>query len=125
MIRPVWTLILLSAAALAQQPAPAQAPAPGSPEDLVQQGQKLSREGKLDEALALYSRALDRSPELYEAHLGAGLALDLKGEYSDAREHFTKAIEAAPADSKQQAQRALAISYVFEGDAHKASEPRT
>jgi tetratricopeptide (TPR) repeat protein len=123
MIRPVWTLILLSAAAWAQQPAPAQAPAPESPENLVQQGQKLSREGKLDEALALYSRALDRSPELYEARLGAGVALDLKGEYAEAREHFTKAIEAAPADSKQQAQRALAISYVFEGDAHKASEP--
>ena len=123
MIRTVCTLILLSTFSLAQQPAPAQAPTPGSPEDLVQQGQKLSREGKQDEALALYSRALDRSPELFEAHLAAGMALDLKGEYAEAREHFTKAIEAALADSKQQAQRALAISYVFEGDAYKASEP--
>jgi len=124
MIRTVCTLILLSTLSLAQQPgAKEAAPAPGSPEDLVQQGQKLSREGKQDEALALYSRALDRSPELYEAHLAAGMALDLKGEYSEAREHFTKAIEAAPADSRQQAQRALAISYVFEGDAHKAAEP--
>ena len=124
MIRTVCALILLSTLSLAQQPEAKQAaPAPGSPEDLVQQGQKLSREGKQDEALALYSRALDRSPELYEAHLAAGMALDLKGEYAEAREHFTKAIEAAPADSKQQAQRALAISYVFEGDAYKASEP--
>ncbi len=123
MIRTVYTLILLSTLSLAQQPAPARDPTPGSPEDLVQQGQKLSREGKQDEALALYGRALDRSPKLYEAHLAAGMALDLKGEYADARDHFTKAIEAAPADSKQQAQRALAISYVFEGDAYKASEP--
>ena len=123
MIRTIWTFVLLSAFSVAQQPAPAQAPAPGSPEDLVQQGQKLSREGKQDEALALYNRALDRSPELYEAHLAAGMALDLKGEYSEAREHFTKAIETAPADAKQQAQRALAVSYVFEGDAYKASEP--
>src|SRR5579864_6371964 len=121
MIRTIWTLILLSVFSLAQQPAPAKAPAPGSPEDLVQQGQKLSREGKQDEALALYSRALDRSPELFGAHLAAGMALDLKGEYAEAREHFTKAIEAAPPDSKQQAQRALAVSYVFEGDASKAS----
>ena len=123
MIRTIWTFVLLSAFSVAQQPAPAQAPAPGSPEDLVQQGQKLSREGKQDEALALYNRALDRSPELSEAHLAAGMALDLKGEYSEAREHFTKAIETAPADAKQQAQRALAVSYVFEGDAYKASEP--
>lgn len=123
MIRTRWALILLSAFSLAQPPAPGQAPTPGSPADLVQQGQKLSREGKQDEALALYSRALDRSPELYQAHLAAGMALDLKGEYAQAREHFTKAIEAAPADSRQQAQRALAISYVFEGDAYKASEP--
>jgi len=125
MLRTGWALILLSAFSQAQQPAPGQAPTPGSPADLVQQGQKLSREGKQDEALALYSRALDRSPELYEAHLAVGMALDLKGEYAEAREHFTKAIEAAPADSKQQAQRALAISYVFEGDADKASEPET
>src|SRR5271169_846124 len=111
MIRNTSTRLLLAAllfshAALAQQAAPAQAPAPGSPEDLVQQGQKLSREGKQHEALALYNRALDRSPELYEAHLAAGMALDLKGEYAEAREHFNKAIETAPADSKQQAQRA-------------------
>jgi len=122
-IRLPLVVLLFAHGALAQQSAPAQAPAPGSPEDLVQQGQKLSRDGKQDEALALYSRALDRSPELYEAHLAAGMALDLKGEYAEAREHFTKAIDTAPADSKQQAQRALAISYVFEGDAYKASEP--
>ena len=124
MIRTGWALILLSAFSLAQQPAVKEAaPAPGSPEDLVQQGQKLSREGKQDEALALYNRALDRSPALYDAHLAAGVALDLKGEYGEAQEHFTKAIQAAPADSKQQAQRALAVSYAFEGDAYKASEP--
>jgi tetratricopeptide (TPR) repeat protein len=128
MIRTTGTRLLLAAlllvlAAEAQQPAPTQAPAPGSPADLVQQGQKLSREGKQDEALALYNRALDSSPGLYEAHLAAGIALDLKGDYAEAREHLTKAIEDAPADSKQQAQRALAVSYAFEGDAYKASEP--
>jgi len=128
MIRTIGTRLLIAAlffthSALAQQAAPAQAPAAGSPADLVQQGQKLSREGKQDEALALYSRALDSSPELFEAHLAAGMALDLKGNYAEAREHFTKAIEVAPAESKQQAQRALAVSYAFEGDAYKASEP--
>ncbi len=117
------TTIFLVHAALAQQQAPAQAPAPGSAADLVQQGQKLSHDGKQDEALAFYKQALDKSPDFYEAHLSAGAALDLKGDYTEAQEHFTKAIEVAPSDSKQQAQRALAFSYTFQGDAYKASVP--
>ena len=109
----------------AQQATPekAPAPAPGSPADLVQRGQKLSQQGKQDEALALYSQALDKSPNLYEAHLESGIALDLKGDYTKAQEHFAKAIEVAPAESKQQALRAMAFSYTFSGDAFKASEP--
>ena len=47
----------------------ASAPAPGSPAELVKQGEKLNSEGKQDEALALYSKALEQSPNLYEAHL--------------------------------------------------------
>jgi hypothetical protein len=70
MIRTVCTLILLSTFSLAQQPAPAQAPIPGSPGDLVLQGQKLSREGKQDEALALYSRARPVSQTLRGASGG-------------------------------------------------------
>jgi tetratricopeptide (TPR) repeat protein len=122
MLRRICAFCLLLALSSAQQPAPAQAPAPGSPADLVQQGQKLSREGKQDEALALYRQALDKSPDLYQAHLAAGEALDLKGDYAQAQEHFTKAIEVAPADSKQPPLRALAFSYAFAGNASKAAE---
>ena len=126
MFRMICTLFLLAALSLAQslaqQPTPSKPPVPGSPADLVQQGQKLSRDGKLDEALALYRKALDKSPDLYEAHLAEGMALDLKGDYSEAREHFTKAIEVAPADSKAQALRSMALSYVFERNTFKAAE---
>jgi len=115
-------LLAVSSASLAQQ-AEKPEPAPGSPAALVQQGQKLSRDGKQDEALTLYQQALDKSPDLYEAHLSAGVALDLKGDYGAARQHLSRAIEIAPPDSKQQALRALAFSYAFEGDAAKASEP--
>jgi tetratricopeptide (TPR) repeat protein len=113
---------LFAAFVLAQEPASRPVPAPGSPADLVQQGQKLSRDGKLDDALALYSKALDKSPDLYEAHLAVGAALDLKGDYTEAHEHFTKAIAVAPADSNGQAQRAMAVSYAFEGNTFKAAE---
>jgi tetratricopeptide (TPR) repeat protein len=128
-MRTICILSLLTAFSLApvsaQQSAQTPAPAPGSPEELVQQGDKLSHAGKLDEALVLYNRALDRSPELYEAHLSAGMALDLKGDYAAAREHFAKAIEIAPANSKQQALRAMAISYAFEANAFKAAQSET
>src|SRR5260370_36796858 len=92
--------VLCAALRSAQQSAPTQAPAPGSPADLVQRGEKLRGDGKLDDALALDRQALDKSPELYEAHLAMGVTLDLKGDYAEAREHFTKAIEVGPAASK-------------------------
>lgn len=107
--------LLMGALCTAQSPAPAAA-------DLVKQGQKLNAEGKQDDALELYRQALAMSPNLYEAHLASGVALDLKGNYVDAREHFTKAIESAPAGSKQQALRAIAISYAFEGNATEAAK---
>ena len=123
MLRTTYGLILLAGVCFAQQDAPKQAPAPGSAADLVQQGEKLSHEGKQDEAIALYNRALDKESNSYQAHLAEGVALDLKGEYSEANEHLAKAIEYAPDDSKQQALRAMAVSYAFQGDAFTASEP--
>jgi tetratricopeptide (TPR) repeat protein len=113
---------LITALCSAQQPVAAPAPVPGSPADLVKQGQTLSRDGKQDQALALYRKALDQLPDLYEAHLASGVALDLKGDYGKAQEHLSKAIEVAPADSRAQALRSMAVSHAFEGDASKASE---
>ena len=83
---------------------------------LVKQGQKLNAEGKQDDALKLYEQALEQSPDLYEAHIESGIALDLKGEYSAARQHLKKAIEVAPADQKNRALRVMAFSYAFEGN---------
>ena len=114
MIR-TFILLLLTGASCAQQ-----APAPAAL-DLVKQGQKLNSEGKQDEALALYRQALDLLPNLYEAHLESGIALDLKGNYAEARHHLAMAIEFAPAANKQQALRTMAFSYAFEGNAGEAA----
>ena len=122
MFRMICTLFIFSAISFSQQPAAQKPPEPGSAEALVQQADALLAQGRHDKALALYNQALDKSPESYQAQLGAGVALDLKANYSEAREHLEKAIELAPARSKQQALRALAISYAFEGNAYKASE---
>jgi len=111
-----FIFLLLTGASFAQQtPAPA-------PLDLVKQGQKLNSEGKQDEALALYDQALEMSPNLYDAQLASGIALDLKGNYAEARQHLTKAVELAPADAKQQVLRAVAISFAFEGNANEAGK---
>ena len=114
-----FSLLLIAIVCAAQEAAPA----PGSAADLVQRGLKLSREGKQDDALALYEQALAKDSNSYQARLESGIALDLKGEYAKAQEHFTRAVEIAPAESKEQALRSLAFSYAFQGDAFKAAEP--
>jgi len=105
------------------QAARAQAAAPSDQAlVLVKQGQKLNNEGKQGEALALYKKALEKSPNSYEAHLESGVALDLKGEYTAAREHLRKAIDVAPADQKNRALRVMAVSYAFESNSTEAEK---
>jgi tetratricopeptide (TPR) repeat protein len=115
MLRTFILLVFSGALCAAQTPAPAAL-------NLVKQGQKLNSEGKQDEAIALYRQALEMSPSLYEAHLGSGIALDLKGNYREARQHLAKALELASTDTKQQALRATAMSYAFEGNAGEAAK---
>ena len=115
--------LLLSGAVLNAQPQAT--PANGKTDDaleLVKQGQKLNTEGKQDEALALYDRALQVSPNLFQADLAAGVALDLQGKYPQARQHLAKAIDEAPPASKVQALRTMAVSYAFERNADEAAK---
>jgi tetratricopeptide (TPR) repeat protein len=93
-----------------------------SSSDLIKQGQKLNSEGKQDEALKLYQQVLDKSPESVDAHLQAGIALDLKGDYAAARQHLKKAIELASGDQKNRAMRAMAVSYAFESNSKEAEK---
>jgi tetratricopeptide (TPR) repeat protein len=90
--------------------------------ELVKQGQKLNSEGKQDEALALYNQALQLSPDLYQAQLASGMALDLQGKYQQARVHLAKAIAAATPEQKIQALRTMAISYAFSREAGDAAK---
>lgn len=117
-----FATLLVSGASITTQPAANQpAPQAADPAELVKQGRKLNSEGKQDEALALYRRALQASPDLVDAHLAAGVALDLKGQYDEARKHLAKAIELAPADTREPALRTMAMSYAFEGRAKEAA----
>jgi len=91
-------------------------PASDDVKSLVEQGKKLNDQGKQDEALKLYQQALAKDPNSYEANMEAGVALDLKGDYAEARKHLQKAIDVASADQKNRAYRVMAFSYAFEGN---------
>jgi tetratricopeptide (TPR) repeat protein len=98
----------------------AQAPAQQQQPEFVKQGQQLIREGKPDEALALYRKTLQTSPDSIPANIAAGSVLDLMGKGQEARRYFSKAIELADTpEQKARAQRAMAMSYAFEGDCNK------
>jgi len=111
----VASFLVSSTMLWAQAPAAPGAAAPSSPTAvLVKQAQQLNSEGKQDEALATYRKALEISPNDVDAHLGMGVVLDLKGDYAEARRHLTDAMNAAPAEGKERTWRTMAISFVFE-----------
>ncbi len=79
----------------------------------VQQASQFIRDGKPDEALAAVRRELQADPDSTQA---ASL-LDTLGHGAEAQPIFQRAIDAAPdAQAKANAQRAMAMSYAFEGD---------
>jgi tetratricopeptide (TPR) repeat protein len=104
--------ILLSAVLLAAQPGGGQ-PLPES----ARPGQVLVREGKLDEALAIYKKALEGAADSLPLNNAIGIVLDLMGQGTEARKYFAKAIELAPNPQAKSAQeRAMAMSYAFQAD---------
>ncbi len=90
--------------------------------ELVKQGQKLNTDGKLDDAIALYQKALQLDPRLYDAELYMGVSQDLQGKYQEARQHLARAIELASEAQTTQSLRVMAVSYAFEHNTGKAAE---
>jgi len=115
-ISTVLVFLWFSAATLSAQ-------APGSQQEqpeFIKQGQQLMREGKLDAALALYRQILQLSPDSLPANIAAGSVLDLMGKGEEARQYLAKAIQVADTpEHKAMAQRAMAMSYAFEGNCTK------
>jgi len=104
-------------------PLSAQAPAGQEQPEFIKQGQALVREGKLEEALAHYRKTLQSMPTSQSANNAAGVVLDLMGKGTEARKYFAKAIDVAETpQSKASAQRAMAMSYAFEGNCKKTVE---
>ena len=111
--------VVLSVSLAAQQ---SPAPAPAGPNAIIQEAQKRQNDNQLNEALALFEKAIASDPKLVDAHLGAGRTLDLLGRHADARRHFTHAIELATGDARAQPLSAMAVSYAFEGNAAESAK---
>jgi tetratricopeptide (TPR) repeat protein len=111
------TLVLLFASFVLFAQAPA-APPPQQPpvNPQIKQAQQLNSEGKQDEALAILKPMLAADPKNYDANLNAGIVLDLKGDYTQARQYLKQAVEVAPANRQVQAWRTTAVSYAFTCD---------
>ena len=118
-LRALLVLSVCVARALAQ--------APGAQEqqpEFIKQGQQLLHAGKLDEALALYRQTLQLSPDSFPANIAAGTVLDLMGSGEQARESLAKAIQVAETpEQKAMAQRAMAMSFAFEGNCKAYAVP--
>src|ERR1700747_1375642 len=117
---PFFSCCFSPATLLAQSaPAPAQRQQP----EFIRQGQQLMREGKLEEALALYRQTLQSQPLSLPANIAAGNVLDLLGRSDEARKYFQKAIDIREKpEQKASANRAMAMSYAFEGSCKKTIE---
>ena len=77
----------------------------------------------MQEALDLYKAHLNVPADAFAANIASGNVLDLMGKGNDARTFFAKAKEIASTPQlKAQANRAMAMSYAFEGDCEKAVE---
>ncbi|MCW5964660.1 MAG: tetratricopeptide repeat protein [Bryobacterales bacterium] len=92
-------------------------PGGGNQPAFVQEGRQLMRDGKLEEALAVYRKELAANPESVAAHNAAGVVLDHLGRTSEARTHFQRTIDLAPnPQARYGAWRAMAMSYAFDND---------
>lgn len=117
---PLGLLVLLFSA-----PVPfAQVPAGQQQQpEFIKQGQQLMREGKLEDALALYRQTLQTSPDSRPASIAAGSVLDLMGRGEEARKYFQKSIDTSDTpEHKAMSQRAMAMSYAFEANCQQTVE---
>jgi tetratricopeptide (TPR) repeat protein len=76
-------------------------------------GIALAQQGKLDEAIALYQRALAMEPQSSVTHFNLGNAQRQQGRFAEAAEHFREVLRLKPRDAETH--RCLGLVAVKEG----------
>jgi tetratricopeptide (TPR) repeat protein len=88
----------------------------------AQRAQQLLRAGNYAEAEAAFRAAVADAADSAPVYNAAGTAFDLMGKSKDAQKYFQKAIDlAATPAAKSAAQRAMAMSFAFEGDCQQTA----
>ncbi len=90
--------------------------------DLAAQARTLQTDGQRIAALSIYRQILAVDPQNAAAHLGIGEALDLEGQFAEARVHLQTAIEVSPETDVNAALSAMGISHAFQGNAAEAAK---
>lgn len=70
------------------------------PEALAGIGDSYRLEGRFDQAVAFYSRALDQNPDLVEAYIGLGRTAAAQSQWQMAIDHYQRALELQPDSSE-------------------------
>jgi Flp pilus assembly protein TadD len=70
---------------------------PDAPQARNMLGLELQSQGKLDQAISQYRRALQVKPNYVEAHNNMGIALQLQGKLDEAISHYRRALQINPA----------------------------
>src|SRR6185312_280001 len=91
--------------------------------EAARKAQQLLREGKYAEAETAFRAAVAAAPDSPQVLNAAGTAFDLAGKSKEAQTYFQKAIDLAKdPGAKAAAQRAMAMSFAFEGDCKNAAK---
>src|SRR5439155_90082 len=69
---------------------------PEDPVELLNYGTALLDRGWINEAIALYSKALEKNPEDEEVHFNLAYAYTKKGKTNEAMEHYDQALKLFP-----------------------------
>jgi tetratricopeptide (TPR) repeat protein len=88
----------------------------------LQDAEKLLSSGDVVGGAAALQKIVAASPEVFEARLLLGRALDLEGRHADARVHLEQALRLASDDEQRtDGLLALGVSYAFESKADEAA----
>jgi len=94
---------------------------PDDPNPYDSYAELLLKEGKYDESIANYRKALDHDPTFVASALGIATNLNHQGDYAAARRELDNMIASAGNDGQRRTGYfARAISFVFQGDAQSA-----
>lgn len=89
-----------------------------------QQANQLLREGKLEEAVVAYRRAIDQNPQFYGAYQNLGEALGKLGRLDEAVEMYRKAIELKPSAGWLHQELGLLLERLEKPQEAKAALPK-